>query len=190
MAVAEWFPGFLKVHLARMARKDLSEAAAEFWKLLKQELVRAGIDKEAANAASNEIAIEQPDHPSQHHKRFIDAARRYQAELHVGNPVEDRATAMTQSLNCEWCSGNGLALVERADGVWFDVATAGGMEYESRTLVVLCNCPMASWIRPRNQFKFTQLRDLLSQMVPVIPCGASHLDSVEVYEPMKKLIEQ
>jgi hypothetical protein len=189
MAVGEWYPAFLKVHLARMARKDLSEAAGEFWKLLKQELVRSGIGKEAANHASKEIAIEQPEHVSQHHKRFLELAKRYQAELHVGNPVEDRATAMAQALNCEWCSGNGLALVERADGEPFEVATAAGMEYETYTLVTLCKCSMASWLRPRNKFKFTELGDLIGRYVPVIPANTYGLDEIEVYEPMQRLIE-
>ena len=188
MAVSEWFPGFLSVHLERLARKDYPDQHSEFWRLLKQELVRAGINKKAANLASTEIAVEQPEHPGNHHKRFLELAHRKQAELHVGNPNEDKAAAMAQSLNCEWCAGNGLALVERVDGEPFEVATAAGMEYESPSLVVLCKCPMATWLRSRNKFKFTELGTLLARYIPVTPANTRDLDDVEPYERLKLAI--
>jgi len=190
MAVSEWFPGFLRVHIDRMARKDYPDVHSEFWKLLRKELVRSGVNKEAANKASIDIALDQPEQPSQHNKRFLDLARRHQAELHIGNPNEDKAAAMAQSLNCEWCSGNGLALIERIDGEPFEVATAGGMEYESPTLVVMCRCSMAAWLRSRNKFRFTELSTLLARYTPVIPANTRELDDSEIYARFTKQLER
>jgi len=187
MAVSEWYPAFLRVHLERLARKDFPEFSSEFWKLLRLELVRCGIDKFAANSASLEISVDQPDQPSQHHKRFLELAKRHQAEANKGNPLEDKSLAMAQSLNCDWCSGNGLALVQKADGEPFEVMTSGGQERESPTLVVLCKCPLAGWIRARNKFKFTELSDLLAKFVPVVPAGHVDLDEVPLYERFHQL---
>lgn len=164
--VEDWFAAFLERHIARHPRADWpdSEAASEFYRGFRGNLVLHGLTEEVADLASERLMAQPPEYLDRHVGAILEAARsifRERAQSGQGHATDSRDAALLASLACPDCEGQGLATRWRR-------RSAGGVDAKGNplgpTITLYCTCPMGRWLEHAHRSKSPDVRKRLHDL--------------------------